>query len=203
MQLEGNQITAYKNGVALHSWSVSGGSMGAKLYFYEQGASMQVVGSEAAGSSTLLMKLKAGSNTFQYDASYWTDSSVLNENLGASVSDSDDQDVKMSAFNTLSISALTLCYKTLDNCYIYDLGGTYASAQSLFSSGFIRSLNLGGGTATNAAAKQAWTDLFLPPGTPPGTTTTGTGTEAAIAICSGRESILSAMITIGPALGTA
>merc|ERR1719310_2150623 len=140
--------------------------MGAKLYFYEQGASVQVVGSEAATSSTLLMKLKAGSNTFQYDASYWTDTSVLNEALGASSSDSDDVDVKMSAFNTLSISALTLCYKTLDNCYIYDLGGTYASARTLFSSGFIRSLNIGYGSGTAAEGKRAWTDLFLPPGTP-------------------------------------
>jgi len=118
------------------------------------------------GPSTLLMKLKASSNTFQYDASYWTDTSVLNEAGGASVSDSDDEDVKMSAFNTLSISALTMCYKTLTNCYSYDLGATYTSAQSLFSSGFIRSLNLGGGSATADVAKRAFTDLFLPPGTP-------------------------------------
>jgi hypothetical protein len=112
------------------------------------------------------MKLKAGTNTFQYDASYWTDSSVLNVARGASISDSDDEDVKMSAFSTVSISALTLCYKTLDNCYTYELGATYASAQSLFSSGFIRSLNMGYGSGTAAEGKKAWTDLFLPPGTP-------------------------------------
>ncbi|CAK0834659.1 unnamed protein product [Prorocentrum cordatum] len=116
--------------------------------------------------ATLLMKLKAGSTTFQYDSSYWTDgSSVLNEASGASSSDSDDEDVKMSAFNTVSISALTLCYKTLDNCYTYELGATYTSAQSLFSSGFIRSLNMGYGSGTAAEGKKAWTDLFLPPGT--------------------------------------
>jgi len=119
-----------------------------------------------SSAPTLLMKLRAGSNTFQYDASYWTDTSVLNEAGGASVSDSDDEDVKMSAFNTVSISALTLCYKTLDNCYTYELGATYTSASALFSSGFIRSENLGYGAGAADAAKQAWTDLFLPPGTP-------------------------------------
>jgi hypothetical protein len=116
--------------------------------------------------STLLMKLKAGSDTFEYDALYWTTSATLNEAAGASMSNSDDEDVKMSAFNTVSISALTLCYKTLDNCYTYELGATYASAQSLFSSGFIRSLNMGYGSGTAAEGKKAWTDLFLPPGTP-------------------------------------
>ncbi|CAK0791735.1 unnamed protein product, partial [Prorocentrum cordatum] len=119
-----------------------------------------------SSAPTLLMKLRAGSNTFQYDASYWTDTSVLNEAGGASVSDSDDEDVKMSAFNTDPISALTLCYKTLDNCYTYELGATYTSASALFSSGFIRSENLGYGAGAADAAKQAWTDLFLPPGTP-------------------------------------
>eukprot|EP00959_Pyramimonas_sp_CCMP1952_P267578 5594741-Pyramimonas_sp.AAC.1 len=112
------------------------------------------------------MKLKAGSSTFQYSASYWTDTSVLNEAAGASVSDSDDEDVKMTAFNTIPISALTVCYKTLSNCYTYELGSTYTSARELFSSGFIRSDNLGYGAGTAAAGKQAWTDLFLPPGTP-------------------------------------
>jgi hypothetical protein len=112
------------------------------------------------------MKLKAGSSTFQYDASYWTDTSTLNEAAGASVSDSDDEDVKMSAFNTLPLSALTVCYQTLSNCYTYDLGATYTSAQALFSSGFIRSLTLGHASGSPAAGKQAWTDLFLPPGTP-------------------------------------
>ncbi|CAK0885287.1 unnamed protein product [Prorocentrum cordatum] len=38
--------------------------------------------------ATLLMKLKAGSSTFQYDSSYWTNgSSVLNAASGASSSD--------------------------------------------------------------------------------------------------------------------
>merc|ERR1719373_1462828 len=119
-----------------------------------------------APASTLLMKLKAGSNTFQYDASYWTDTSTLNEAAGASVSDSDDEDVKMSAFSTLPVSALTVCYQTLSNCYTYDLGATYTSAQALFSSGFIRSLSLGHASGDAATGKQAWTDLFLPPGTP-------------------------------------
>jgi hypothetical protein len=114
-------------------------------------------------SSVLLMKLKAGSDTFQYNARYWTDSSVLNETGGASVSDSDNADVKMSAFSTFPISALTLCYKSLNNCYTYELGATYTSAQSLFSSGFIRSPNLGYGSGTADAGKRAWTDLFLPP----------------------------------------
>jgi len=126
------------------------------------------------GPLTLLMKLKAGSNTFQYDASYWTDSTVLNEASGASWSDSDDEDVKMSEFNTLSVSALTVCYKTLDNCYVYHLSQTYTSARELFSSGYIRSDDLGEmppGLPSAAvfvpfAGKKAWTDLFLPPGTP-------------------------------------
>jgi hypothetical protein len=119
------------------------------------------------------MKLKAGSSTFQYDASYWTDSSVLNEASGASYSDSDDEDVKMSAFNNLQIQALTLCYKTLSNCYTYFLHQFYSSASALFSSGFIRSDDLGWlgpgmGTSGNPAqlGKEAWTNLFLPPGTP-------------------------------------
>jgi hypothetical protein len=90
---------------------------------------------------------------------------VLNESGGASASDSDDADVKMSAFSTVPISALTVCYKSLDNCYTYELGATYTSAQSLFSSGFIRSLNLGYGSGTADEGKRAWTDLFLPPGT--------------------------------------
>ncbi|CAK0885286.1 unnamed protein product [Prorocentrum cordatum] len=109
----------------------------------------------------------------------------------------------MSAFNTVSISALTLCYKTLDNCYTYELGATYTSAQSLFSSGFIRSLNMGYGSGTAAEGKKAWTDLFLPPGTATWYDDFGMGTEVAIAICSGQESTPSAVRTIGPASGTA
>jgi len=130
------------------------------------GGSCSGISAPGGSSSTLLMKLKAGSNTFQYDASYWTDTSTLNEAAGASVSDSDDEDVKMSAFSTLPISALTVCYQTLSNCYTYDLGATYTSAQALFSSGFIRSLSLGHASGDAATGKQAWTDLFLPPGTP-------------------------------------
>jgi hypothetical protein len=59
-----------------------------------------------------------------------------------------------------------VCYQTLSNCYTYDLGATYTSAQALFGSGFIRSDTLGHSSGDAATGKQAWTDLFLPPGTP-------------------------------------
>ena len=72
VQLEGSQITAYKNGAALHSWPVSGGSMGAKLYFYQQGASLNVVGVERGPisnptPSTTPYCLQIVTGTGQYD----------------------------------------------------------------------------------------------------------------------------------------
>ena len=109
--------------------------------------------------SGLLMKLKAGSDLFHYDSDHWTTSSVYNahETLAH---DSDDVDAKLDAFNCLPISALRICYKTLDNCYSYNLGFTAASARELFSGEYRRSNNLGGG------GRKKFTDVFHPPGHP-------------------------------------
>ena len=109
--------------------------------------------------SGLLMKLKAGSDLFHYDSYHWTTSSVYNahETLAH---DSDDVDAKLDAFNCLPITALRICYKTLDNCYTYNLGFTATSARELFSVGYRRSDDLGGG------GRKKFTDVFLPPGHP-------------------------------------
>lgn len=111
----------------------------------------------------VIMKLKSGSDKFEYHSKYWTDDSVLNENEGPA-DDADDVDAKLPAFNSQALSKIKVCFKTLSNCYTYDLGQEYASARELFSAGFIRSTNLGGGDMTAVEAKKAWTDVFLPPG---------------------------------------
>ena len=109
------------------------------------------------------MKLKAGSNTFKYESAYWTNTEVLNPSSKSALED-DDIDAKLPEFNSVPVAVLKLCYKTLTNCYTYNLGQTYNSARELFSSGFKRSNNLGSGDSSNVDAKKAFTDVFLPPG---------------------------------------
>ena len=116
----------------------------------------------ALPQETLLMKLKAGSDTFKYESAYWTNTQVLNP-TSTSVSENDDIDAKLPEFNSVPVSTLKLCYKTLTNCYTYKLGQIYNSARDLFSEGFLRSDNLGGGDLSKVQAKRAFTDLFLPP----------------------------------------
>ena len=108
------------------------------------------------------MKLKAGSDIFKYESAYWTDTETLNPE-STTADASDDIDAKLPAFNSKSFQKLKVCYKTLTNCYEYDLGSTTTSARALFGSGFQRSNNLGGGTKTATEAKRAYTDLFLEP----------------------------------------
>ena len=107
------------------------------------------------------MKLKAGSDLFKYESAYWTDDQTLNTD-STTAGINDDIDAKLPAFNSAPIQVLKICYKTLTNCYEYDLGTTYSSARELFNSGFQRSNNLGGGSRTVSEAKKDFTDLFLP-----------------------------------------
>ena len=89
---------------------------------------------------------------FAYESSYWTDANTLNPH-STEADDSDDIDAKLEAFMTEPVRWLKVCYKTLDNCYTFDLDQTYASAQALFSWGYIPSSNMD---------KRAFTDVFLP-----------------------------------------
>lgn len=111
---------------------------------------------EHCTKGSMLMKLKGVSSTFHYHSSYWTNSETLNEHE-IEGSNNDNIDAKLAAFNTLAFSKMLVCYKTLNNCYKYNLGETVSSARVLFSGGFRSSIDLGGG-----GGKKKWTDLFLP-----------------------------------------
>ena len=106
-------------------------------------------------SVVLLMKLKGGSGTFHYDSSYWTDDKVLNSEE-TNWSEDDDTDAKLPAFNSVPFTVMAVCYKSLFNCYTFDLAIETESARALFSGGYRKSADMGGGS------KEAWTDLFLP-----------------------------------------
>jgi len=113
---------------------------------------------------TVLMKLRAGSDVFDYESSYWTDDQTLNPGE-TTPSNDDDIDAKMDAFNDTPLSELKVCFRTLENCYTYDLGQEYSSARELFSSGYLRDDSLGrGDDLTAEEAKHAWTDLYIAPG---------------------------------------
>ena len=105
------------------------------------------------------MKLKAYSEMFRYDSPFWTSSTTYNP-LETFARDSDHKDAKLPSFNTHSFSNLIICYRTLSNCYTYDLGFETLSARELFSGDYRESLDLGG------AGRRAFTDLFLPPAHP-------------------------------------
>ena len=57
----------------------------------------------------------------------------------------DNMDVKYSAFDDQPLSALLICYKSLDNCYKFSLGKEFPSARALFTGGYRAYPNLGGG----------------------------------------------------------
>ena len=96
------------------------------------------------------MKLKAGSDTFYYDSHFWTQKGSTHQDWLAteSWSDNDNMDVKYSAFDDQPLSALLICYKSLDNCYKFSLGRQFASARDLISGGYRAYPNLGGAGKT-------------------------------------------------------
>ena len=104
------------------------------------------------------MKLQGGSSLFTYDSMYWTSYNTHNP-IETIASPTDDIDAKLPAFNTEPIKALKICYRTLENCYDYDLGYQAASAQELFCGGYGRSNDLGG------KSRKEFTDIFLKPET--------------------------------------
>ena len=53
---------------------------------------------------------------------------------------------------------MAICYSRLSNCYKYTLDSQTPNARTLFSGGYKESAVMGGG------GKEAWTDIFLPPG---------------------------------------
>jgi len=109
-------------------------------------------------NATILMKLKAGSDTFHYESPHWTTNSVLNsEDPGWSAED--NIDAKYQAFNDQPVSKMKICYKDLDNCYKFDLGREFPSARDLFDGPYRPYPALGGG-----GGKDVWTEMFIPKG---------------------------------------
>jgi len=111
------------------------------------------------GNATILMKLKAGSDTFHYESPHWTTNSVLN-NEDPGWSAEDNTDAKYQAFNDQPVSKMKICYKDLDNCYKFDLGREFPSARDLFDGPYRPYPTLGGG-----GGKEVWTEMFIPKGT--------------------------------------
>ena len=66
---------------------------------------------------TLIMQIKAAGSIFNYDSSYWTDASTLNEQL---TTETRDVDVKLPAFSTAPLNGLRICVDVASNCYTYE-----------------------------------------------------------------------------------
>lgn len=101
----------------------------------------------------LAMKLAGGSQRFEYNSHYWTDTSTYREDS----TDMSTGDAKLDAYNTQSFSKVKLCVGTTELCYSYDLGQTYSNAAKLFNGNFKRTTNMD---------KRKFTDLWLSPGSP-------------------------------------
>jgi hypothetical protein len=130
----------YRHPSADSKYSYVGADIGDGIYMIDpDGPSVGTLGQKSpftvycdmtqdGGGWTLLLKAKAGSETFNYDSDYWTDDKTLGV---ASLNANLDQDAKFDSF--ISVAGKTLRGCVEENCFSRDIPSQYESALDLMS----------------------------------------------------------------------